>query len=77
MTFQFLPAVKEELQSCKAALLQLQEETKTKSGELAVRNVKMVDQEVQAKLLELRRNILREQRDRLIDTNQSLTSELV
>ena len=77
VTFWFLPTVKEELQSRKAALLQVQEETKTKRGELAVRNVKMVDQEVQAKLLELRRNILRKQRDKLIDTNQTLASELV
>ena len=69
--------VKEEIQSCALELQQVCKEVKTRQGELAVRNVKMVDQEVEAKLLELRKAILEEQRNKLSAENQILTSELV
>ena len=59
------------------ALQHVREEAETRQGELAVRNVKMVDQEVEARLLELRRNILEEQRNKLSEENQSLTSDMV
>lgn len=59
------------------ALQQLREEIKTRQGELAVRNVKMVDQEVEAKLLDLKKTILEEQSRKLSHANQLLIAELV
>ena len=69
--------MKEEIQSCALALKQVCEEVETRQGELAVRNVKMVDQEVEARLLELRNTILEEQSSKLSVANQIMTSELV
>lgn len=60
-----------------SALQQLREEVKTRQGELAVRNVKMVDQEVEAKLLDLKKTILEEQSRKLSQANQLLIAELV
>ena len=70
-------AVKEEIHLCVLALQQVREEVKTRQGELAVRNVKMVDQEVEARLLDLRKIILEEQNGKLAATNRIMTSELV
>lgn len=69
--------MKEEIQSCQAALQQVREETDTCRGELAVRNLKMVDQEVEAKLLAMRRSILEEQRNKLLERDQILAADLV
>lgn len=60
-----------------SALQQLREEVKTRQGELAVHNVKMVDQEVEAKLLDLKKTILEEQSRKLSQANQLLIAELV
>lgn len=70
-------AVKEEIQACVQALHHVREEVETRQGELAVRNVKMVDQEVEARLLELQQTILEEQKNKLTATNNTMASELV
>ena len=75
--FPSLPSVKEEIKSCQAALQQVREETDTCRGELAVRNLKMVDQEVEVKLLAMKRSILEEQRNTLLERNQILAADLV
>lgn len=49
----------------------------TQQGELAVRNVKMVDEEVEAKLLILREGILEQQCKQLLGVNRNLSVELV
>ena len=72
-----MPVVKEEIQACVVALQQVSQETEAQQGELAVRNVKMVDHEVEAKLLELRQTILEEQNSKLTTENQALSSEMV
>lgn len=59
------------------ALKQVCKEVETRQGELAVRNVKMVDQEVEARLLELRKAILEEQSSKLSAANQIMKAELV
>ena len=70
-------SVKEEIQACVQALQKVCEEVETRQGELAVRNVKMVDQEVEARLLDMRHTILEDQCSKLTAANQILTSELV
>ena len=70
-------AVKDEIQACVQALHHVREEVETRQGELAVRNVKMVDQEVDARLLDLRLTILEEQKSKLTAANNTMTSELV
>lgn len=77
MTIFLLVAVKEEIQGCVQALQHVTEEVETRQGELAVRNVKMVDQEVEARLLRLRQTILEEQKSKLSEANATMASELV
>lgn len=70
-------SVKEEINSCMLALQRLRDDIKTRQGELAVRNVKMVDQEVEAKLLALKKTILEEQSSKLSQEKQILMAKLV
>ena len=72
-----LPLVKEEIQTCHAALLQVKEEAERRQGELAVRNLKMVDHEMEARLLVMRKSILEAQRGKFSEANQILAAELV
>ena len=59
------------------AVEEVRREVKAQQGELAVRNVKMVDEEVEAKLLRMRENILEQQNRQLLEANQKMASELV
>ena len=70
-------SVKEEIQSCVRAVQEVCQEAETQQGELAVRNVKMVDEEVEARLFCLREAILEDKNRQLLAANQTLTSELV
>ena len=56
---------------------EVQREVKAQQGELAVRNVKMVDEEVEARLLRMRENILEQQNRQLLEANQKMASEMV
>ena len=59
------------------AVEEVQRELKTQEGELAVKNVKMVDQEVEARLLRMRESILEGQKRQLLEENQKMASQLV
>lgn len=69
--------MREEIQSCTQGVERVCQEVETLEGELAVRNVKMVDEEVEARLLCLRETILEQQNQQLLAANQTMASELV
>ena len=69
--------MREEIQTCTQGVERVHQEVETLEGELAVRNVKMVDEEVEARLLCLRETILKQQNKQLLATNQTMASELV
>ena len=69
--------MREEIQTCTQGVERVRQEVETLEGELAVRNVKMVDEEVEARLLCLRETILEQQNQQLLATNQTMASELV
>ena len=69
--------MKGEVQSCLQVVQEVRREVEMQQGELAVRSVTMVDEEVEAKLLGLREAILDQQKDQLLATNQNMATELV
>ena len=58
-------------------LQQVKEEADRRQGELAVRNLKMVDHEIEARFLVMRKSILEEQKDKFSEANNILAAELV
>lgn len=67
----------QSIEAGKAQVLQTKEECRTKEGELAVKNNKLADLQVEVKLLTLRKGILQEQNDSLVKTKEQLVENLV
>ncbi len=55
----------------------VKDEAHTLLGEVAVKNTKLADLEVSCKLLKLRRDILRGQKEKLAESKTELSGELV
>ena len=70
-------AVGESIEQGKLELLRTREEHANKQGELAVKSNKVAELEVELKLLSIRKGILQEQKDSLVQKKQELTEKLV
>ncbi len=71
------PPVSAQIQQSQSELQQVKDEAHTHLGEVAVKNSKLADVEVTCRLLTVRRDILREQRDKLAGSKTELSAELV
>ena len=67
----------ESIEQGNLEILRTREEQHNKQGELAVRSNKVADLEVEVKLLSMRKGVLQEQRDSLIQNKQQLIEKLV
>ena len=72
-----IQTVAQSIEQSKSELLQIGEQYRTKQGELAVKNNTLADLEVEVKLLTLRKGILQEQRDSLVENKRQIAEELV
>ena len=72
-----LHAVAESIEQGELEILRTREEHANKQGELAVKSNKVAELEVELKLLSIRKGILQEQKDSLVQKKQELTEKLV
>lgn len=66
-----------ELEKCQSHIQEAKEEVHTKLGELAVKRNKLADQEVETRILQIRKGILKKQRDSLSEAEQAINKIVV
>ncbi len=65
------------IQECQLKLEQTGEELLTMQGKLAVKDSKLADIEMEVKLMQLRKEILRNQKNEFLNDTNNLSDELV
>ena len=70
-------AVTVEVEQCQLCIQEIREEIHTKQGELAVKRNKLADQDVETKILQIRKEILTNQVDILFREKQKISDHVV
>ncbi len=66
-----------EAEKCQACIHQVKEDIQSKRGELAIKNTKLSNQEVEVQVHSIRKEILTNQRDTMLQENRTASKKAV